>query len=81
MPNHGGQAHEGQILVGNADKDEAHSPIVEDQECPVTHTFLEALNFVLCEDLQAVKKDLFSDLQEMGKDLDEVEERVALLKC
>ncbi|KAJ1118342.1 hypothetical protein NDU88_006535 [Pleurodeles waltl] len=46
----------------------------------VTRSFLEALFASLHEDLKAVKKDLFSDLQKVHRDLDRVGEKVATLQ-
>ncbi|KAJ1180395.1 hypothetical protein NDU88_005616 [Pleurodeles waltl] len=53
---------------------------MEEPEGPVTHTVLEALTTLLQEDLQAVKRDLSSDLWEVRRDLDEAGERAVSLE-
>ncbi|KAJ1137101.1 hypothetical protein NDU88_003514 [Pleurodeles waltl] len=46
-------------------REDIRSLDVEEPECPVTRTFLETLFSLLQADLQAIKRDLSSDLQEV----------------
>ncbi|KAJ1083740.1 hypothetical protein NDU88_003895 [Pleurodeles waltl] len=66
-----GPSHEGKPPSSSTES----PPVKEDQECPVTQSFMETLCSSLHEDIQSLKRVLSADQTDIRRNLEELGDR------